>query len=200
MQEKQAMKLLKPMLAAWVLGATLMAGNVQAATMTLSPAKANAGIGGTTDLELHILDLGDGSAPSLGFFKLDIGFDPTVVGFQAVTYSDLLGDVDLDTTTSTRIGTGTIQIDNISLLDAAMLDALQPADFLLATLRFQGLAAGVSAFTMTAVELGDADGGSLAVDAINNAEIRVAAVPSPAPFALFIPCLLLLRRSRFKNN
>jgi hypothetical protein len=190
------MKLLKPMLAAVALGATLVVGNAQAAVMTLSPEIAPTEIGGSVDLELYILDLGGGTAPSLGFFKVDIGFDPAVVGFRSVTYSDLLGAVDVDTTTDTVVGTGTVKLDNFSLLFDTELDPLQPSNFLLATLTFDGLAGGESALTMSGVELGDAVGGSLTADTLNNAWIRVAAVPAPASIGLFAPLLLLLRRRR----
>lgn len=138
---------------------------------------------------LVISGLRDFSAPSLATFDVDVLFDSTILGFSSVTFGDpLLGDqLDLSgfgSLSSHTLGDGTLNLFELSLDDAAVLDALQAGSFTLASITFNALAAGRSPLDLFVDALGDSNADPLTAD-ITNGSVTVAA-PVPEPSTLLL--------------
>jgi len=113
---------------------------------------------------LVISGLTAGAAPSVSVFDLDVSFNPTILSFGSVAFGDpVLGDqldlLGLGSFTSTIVGVDTVNLLELSFDPAAVLNALQPGDFTLATLTFNTLANGISSLGVVVNALGDSNGG-----------------------------------------
>jgi hypothetical protein len=100
----------------------------------------------------------------------------------------------IETDIVTTVGTGSVSLDEFSFLSGFELDALQPADFTLATLQFSADAVGTSTLGFGAIDLSDAVGSTI-VPTLETGEITV--VPLPASLPLFLSalgCLFGIRR------
>jgi len=114
---------------------------------------------------------GLGRPPSVGAFDLEVVFDPVILSSTGVTFSSFLGDaVLLEALTDFRFLPGSVELAEVSLLLSAELDALQPANFTLATLSFSALTSGSTTLTFSEITLDDAFGNLL---------IGQKAVPEP---------------------
>ena len=155
-------------------------------------------VGELVDAELIISGLGDGGAPSLSTFDLEIGFDSAILAFESVTFGSYLGGTDpssFETSLGfTDYGTGTVNIFEISWLYANQasdpfcppgyppyLDDIQPSSFTLATLTFDTLFLGTSPLNISINTLGDVNGYPLAYN-LKSGNIKV--VPEPATLIL----------------
>jgi hypothetical protein len=108
------------------------------------PTSQSANNGNPLSVTLEIFGLSAGTAPSVGTFDFDLGFDPTLLSFMNATYGtgvDIFGLGDLQFTTP---GTGTVNLFEVSLDSASDINSFQPASFVLATLSFMALADGTS--------------------------------------------------------
>lgn len=194
-----------------MLGATalfLVALPSHAITLSIEPASQEVTAGATVSAYLVISGLGDGSAPSLGAFDVDVGFNPAILDLINVVFGN-----QLNTTPDLGFyipGTGTVNLSEVSLASVTELDESQAASFTLATLTFDSLAAGTSSLDITDNVLGDANGEELLVDDISNGSITVKsstqppAIPEPAILPLLgIGMLgmvaLTLRRGRLAS-
>lgn len=160
----------------------------QAVTLSFDPAFQGVLVGNQVDVDVVISGLGDGEAPSLGGFDLDIGFDQTILAFDSVTFGDpVLGDqLDpfiLGSDTATTPGVGTVNLYELSFDSVADLNYYQAAIFTLATLTFRTLALGTSSLDISFYELSDAYGDLLSAD-LESGSINVVPVPEPATFFL----------------
>jgi len=175
----------------------------QAVTLGFYPVSQDVLVGDPADVELVISGLGDYSPDSLSAFDLDIGFDPTILGFDSVTFGSCLGDpCSVETSHGfTDYGTGTVNIWELSWLYANQasdsfydplvpgsgyppyLDDIQPSSFTLATLTFDTLALGTSFLdiTINLCGLGDAYGDPLSADLLSGS---ISVVPEPATLLL----------------
>ena len=145
------------------------------------PSSQSVAAGSPVDVAIRITGLGNLSAPSLGTFDLDVGFDPAILSFSSVSYGDpALGDqldlLGLGSLTATTPGVGSVNLFELSLDLASDLDTLQAGDFTLATLTFDTASAGASALTITVNALGDALGDPLTAS-LGSGSINV---PEPA--------------------
>lgn len=170
------------------------AGSAQAISLALVPVFQEVGVGGSVEVALAVSGLGNGAAPSVSVFDVDVGFNPSVLAFDSVVYGDpVLGDqLDLlvGSVTATTPGTGTVNLFELSLDAQADLDALQAASFTLATLRFHAAGPGSSVLGLSLNALGDAAGDPLMAD-LAGATVRVRSdggVPIPEPGS----CVLLI--------
>jgi hypothetical protein len=107
--------------------------------------------------------LGDGVAPSLGTFDINVNFDPTILEFSDVHYEDpILGNqldlFGLGSSVTTTPGVGVINLFELSRDPPGDLNALQAKAFILAQVTFNALAAGASPLSLTTNALGDASG------------------------------------------
>ena len=163
----------------------------QAVTLSLQPSSPTIQIGGTTTVDLRISGLGNFAPPSLGAFAVEVTFDNGILNYLGVSYGSLLGNPADPTETDivTTPVVGSISLEEISLLQGVFLDSQQPADFVLATLSFQGIGLGISTLGFGSIDLSDAGFPANTIQAtLDLASITVipfSAIPVP-------PTILLL--------
>lgn len=175
-----------------VIGAILAFCEVSPAsalTLGFNPSIQSVSVGSTTTVDLVISGLGNGVAPSLGTFDLDIGFNPSTLGFSGATFGNQLdlfglGDVQLVTP-----GVGTVNLFELSLELPLDLESLQADTFTLATLSFNALAIGSSPLSISVNALGDANGDPLPYALVSrsidvNANDNPGSVPEPTTWLL----------------
>ncbi len=155
-------------------------GVAQAITLSLSTAQHT---GTTLTTDLRIADLGDGIAPSLSTYDLDIQFDATHLAYSSTQFGDsaLGNQLDLFGFSSeynaSQTATGRINLFEISLDLASDLNDLQAESFTLATLSFKVLRAGNSLLTPSINVLGDAQGNALSAS-VNSSQVSTVPVPA----------------------
>lgn len=160
-----------------------------------------AGTGDTFSLDLVVSDLGNFGPDSLGTFDISVGFEASVLSFVSYSLGDFLGDVDLSEAVDASAGDvgGAVNLAEVSLLSLVDLDALQPGEFILATLEFDviNLAAGemTQLSVLSGSILGDAFGAPITVTGLGSATVE--AVPVPGTLVLLSASLfgwLMLKR------
>ena len=165
----------------------------QAALIELVPSTSTLAVGDSIDLELRISGLGDGVAPSLGTYDIDIIHDAGVLQLNAVAIGDpVLGDqLDLSgfgTITSVLFLGNGVNLFELSFDSASDLDDFQAPAFTLATLTYQGIGAGVGALMLNVIALGDSLGDEIDFETAG-ASITVLGsqqVPEPGGMALLM--------------
>ncbi len=163
---------------------TLSVGRVDAISLSLDPVSQAILPGGTAAVDLSISGLAAGGAPSLGAFRVEVTFDPSILTFDSVAFGGFLGfptdpfetDVFVDTTLP-----GAVLLDEFSFLFDFELDALQPDAFTLASLSFTGSGLGVGTLGYGLVDLSDGIGFTL-TPSLTTASVSV--VPEPGTFLL----------------
>ena len=183
-----------------MIGLLTTAGSLEAAVeLSLSPPEQTVQAGVPFSLALKVAGLGNGEAPSLSTFDLEVSYDSAALEFQAAGFGDpLLGDqLEL-------VGPGAITEADSSLMDtvslfelsldsAADLNSLQASEFTLATLTFSGLTWGATPLSVSISALGDSDGFPLTADVLG---ATVTIVPEASTFALVSLGLLALATAR----
>ncbi len=176
-----------------MLGAALLllsAGRATAATLQFDPAVQTVSAGSTVTVELVISDLGNGAAPSLSAFDLDVTFDDSILSFLGFVFGDpILGDqldlLGLGSITGVLPGAGTVNVFEVSFDPPADLNGLQADAFTLGTLSFSALSTGVSDLGLSVNDLGDAGGDPVAVELVGG-RVAVSAVAVPGPPSLLL--------------
>jgi len=182
---------------ALLLLALLFAARGEAVSIGLDPSPVATSAGSTFTLDLVVAGLGDGAAPSLGSYDLDVLFDASVLALDAVAFGALLGGPADSLQAAAEIVAGTWDVSELSLLSPSELDALQPTSFVLATLSFSALAAGTTSVTLTGLA-GDAFGRALDLQ-LGAARVEIAGgavVPEPGAALLFACGALAVARAR----
>jgi hypothetical protein len=172
-----------------------------AAIITLSPDNTAPSVGNSLQVDVGISGLGNGAAPSLGAFLVELVFDDTLSTFDSAVYGPFLGDTDplsFETDIFTTSGPGFVSLDEFSFLFDFELDALQADAFTLATVSFDVIDAGSSFIDFGFVDLSTADGQVLIPDELIGATIDAqpsAAVPLHNTLILLCSgfCLLISR-------
>ena len=172
----------------------------KAITISFQPETVNVIMGDSFLVDLIIEDLGDGKAPSLSTFDIDILFDPTVLGVDDTdTDSDgVIDSVSIDPTGQLDIlglgsnwlsasitSPGKLNVYDLSLDSESDLNDNQADSFKLATITFDAVGVGSSILSIGSITLGDAAVNSLKVDLLKKGSVNVAPVPEPAT------CLLM---------
>jgi hypothetical protein len=126
-------------------------------------------------------------APSLGGFDFDVTFDPNILKLSNVVFGDpkrgdqldlfRLGSIKL-----TDLGVGTVNLFELSLNSASILNWLQAPKFTLATLYFDPIAVGYSPLEFSDFLFADAKGSNLVPDHVGHGAVNV--VPEPATLLL----------------
>jgi hypothetical protein len=173
----------------------------RAISLTLVSTAPVVAVGETVGVAVQIAGLGDGVAPSLSAFDIEVNFDPAILALSSISYGDpLLGDqLDLlgsGSIISTTVGFGVVGLSELSLDSSDILDLFQVGEFTLATITFVAVEGGVGLLGLTANALADANGDPL-VAAISDGSIAV--IPEPSTILLVgIPLagLLVVRRKR----
>ncbi len=166
---------------------------LSAAMLTLEPPTRSVAVGDPVEVAVRISDLGDGIAPSLGAFDLNFHFNPSLLSFDSVVVGDpVLGDIvgpvlgSMNGIAVDAAG-GLINVFSLSLDDAVDLDTLQPADFILASVRFSAVNPGLGSFELSDVILGDALGAELIPTGLGTASVDIAAIVPPTAIPEMAP-------------
>jgi hypothetical protein len=163
----------------------------------------------TVATTIFVEGLGNNTAPSLGAFDIDFQFDSTRLILDAVLFGPLLGSPDNlrygntsgtltpiefgagEAITGASLLTGGVNLFEVSLLDVASLDALQPSRVPVLVLFFDGIGEILNVnpdtlgFGLSVNALSDAFGNELVVDSIGF-------IPVPAPSTLSLLAIGLL--------
>ena len=174
-----------------------------ALVISLDPSTQTVAPGAGLAVDLNISGLGLGSAPSLGAWDVDIGFDTSILSFTGASFGNQLDLFGLGSINGAFDLGGVLDIFEISLDLPADLDLLQADAFTLATLSFDALSVGMSALTLSIDELADSLGDPLVPSQVLGAIVTVRQpvipVPEPGTLALFVVGLagltVLQRRS-----
>jgi hypothetical protein len=172
---------------------------VQAQTLSLLPSTSVVPLGSSFSLDLRISGLGNGTSPSLGVYDIDLLFNPGLVSFSNVTFSnglDVLGLGSVQVVTPTM---GSVNLYELSLDLPQDLNLLQPASFTLATVSFQTLALGTAGFSLFANAMGDADGNPLTVS-LQGTSVAIVPVPEPSAYVLMLAGLAVLGCARLRER
>lgn len=182
------MQFIKKSLIAAVLAGAL-AAPAWSASLDFVPTSASFAEGSSVSVDVVISGLAAGE--QLGAFDLVVSFDPAFVGLSAYQLGNQLGDTSLFE--SIDASAGNLDAGRFNLAQISFLWDLttQPAAFTLATLTFNGLAAGQTALSFSDVTLGDALGAPLAAD-LGSTLLNVTAVPEPGSAAMLLAGLGLL--------
>ena len=119
-----------------------------AVLLSVQPDTTFAANGDLVSLDIVVSGLGNFGPDSLGAFDVFMGYDATVLSFSGYSLNNLLGDLGGQAIDSSAgdLG-GSVNIAEVSLLAAAMLDALQPDEFIMASLNFDVLDLAIGATT-----------------------------------------------------
>jgi hypothetical protein len=163
----------------------------EAVTIGLEPVASSATVGSLLDLRFVISGLGSGAAPSLSAFEVDIAFDGDILAFEQVTFGDpALGDqLDLSgfgSLTEAVPGPGVVTLIGISVDDPIDLDASQADTFVVATLVFRAVGAGLAPVDISRAILGDAAGTELPSLMTPPATVEVTGIAVPEPALLWL--------------
>ncbi|NOU14232.1 MAG: hypothetical protein HOO92_09790 [Methylococcaceae bacterium] len=146
--------------------------------------------GNSVNLGLVISGLGSASAPSLGGYDFDIGFDPAHLSFDSAVFGDSVLGNQLDLSnfgsnyTTANVGSpGLLNLSELSFDAISDLNTLQADSFTLATLSFNVLNPGTSQLDITINTLSDADGSALLA---NNTSVAITTVPVPGAVWLML--------------
>jgi hypothetical protein len=167
----------------------------QAATISVLPASQTVSVGSAAIVDLAASGFTSGTAPSIGTYDVNVGFDPSLLAFVSATFGTGLDVLGLGSIQTVTPGFGTVNLFELSFDTPADLNALQPNTFRLATLVFNAVAPGTSPLMLTANALGDATGAGLPASVSNGSVVIGAptAVPEPAAWLLLMTgCLPLL--------
>jgi hypothetical protein len=155
----------------------------QALVIGFAPGSQSVPFGGVATVELTAGDLGGPTA--IGVWDVTVAFDPSILSFGSATFGSGLDIWGLGSIQSVTLGTGTLNLFELSLDLPEDLELYQPDSFTLATLTFDTLAAGTSPLTITAAIIGDAWG--LPLDpTLGDGSITVVSTSVPEPGTLLL--------------
>ena len=177
----------------------IFTGQAQAILLEFDPAIQDVTLGSSVDVDLVISGLGDGIAPSVGSFDLDISFDESILGLTFVAFGNELDLFGLGSIRGVSGESGSVNLFEISLDSPSDLDTFQPGSFTLATLTFDAIAAGTSSLGISTLILADSLGSPLIADTATGS-IAVRRVPEPATLALLSLGLVGLGVARHKKK
>ena len=175
--------------------------------LSISPQSQTDPIGSAVQVQVAVSGLGHNAAPSLGAYDFNIAFNPAVLSFSSLTFGDSIKGDQLDLSHIGSISgfsipaTGQVEVFEISLDAATLLDSSQADSFILTTLQFTTVTAGSSSLLPSANSVSDSQGSSLNT-VLQPARIIVTATPEPSTFALFSLALgcLIWRRARRNSS
>jgi len=175
--------------------------NVFSASISFNPAVPSVNQGDLVTVDVMMNDLQAPVATELGAFALTVGFDQSILAFESLVYSGFLGDTldPFETSITTGVNVGSINLDNFSFLFDFELEALQGPSFVLASLTFSALNIGSSALIFSGLEFSDGFFADITADvSATTGVVNVSAVPVPGALMLLISGFLTFVLSRKK--
>ncbi|MDX1541408.1 MAG: hypothetical protein R3349_08380 [Geminicoccaceae bacterium] len=140
-------------------------------------------------VDVNFSGLGDGMAPSVGAFDVDVtNSNPAVLQFDSAIFGNALGTPSGQAITSAGGTQSSIDLFEVSLLSEADLNAMQPASFTAGTLAFTAIQPGQSTLALVLNEIGDALGNPLGGITVGS-PLGVTVTPLPAAIAVLVPAL-----------
>lgn len=142
---------------------------------------------------VRISGLGDGVAPSVGAYDLDVSFNNQILNAVGVSFFPFLSTGLQTSVRDFTITPGSVDFFEVSLLTDQELDNVQPDSFILAGIFFNTKNVGMSTFNFSDAQVSDAFGNSLPVSTASatlNVTSPVAPVPEPTMFLLLSAGLL----------
>jgi Cohesin domain len=189
-EEARIMKLRSAIVLAAMVCFPTLAG---AAVIQLLPANLNVAAGDTVSIDVVISGLG---SSVVGDFDVDISFDPTKLSLTSYALGSALGDVaaaDALDFSLGLVGSGLLNLAEVSLLSPAALDGLQTEPFALATILFKVTALALGTTTLIDVSivhaLGDGAGLPIAVSSVAGSTLTGSGpgvAPEPALTSLLL--------------
>lgn len=155
---------------------------VNAVTLDLLPETQSVTVGQSVIIDVQISELGNNIAPSVGGFSLELNYDPTVLTFNDLIFSELInlsgsGIQSIDSSIP-----GTILFGDVSLDFPEDLNAAQPDVFNLANIEFIGSGVGTnSPLTLSIIELLDENFDEFASVTQNDAIVTVSSATTQVP-------------------
>ena len=146
----------------------LLASSAQAFELSISPPNQGGSVGSPVNAAVQVSGLGNGTAPSLGAYDINVNFDPNVLSYQSFNFGTQLGGPANSVQSTSQPTGGTINLAEVSLLPAGSLNQSQPGTFALGNLQFTATAPGQSPLSFGNVTFADADGNNLVVFKTNN--------------------------------
>lgn len=177
--------------------------NLFAGSITLSVLSSSSEVVANQDVTatIEIQGLQSGSnGPALGAYDFLLNYNSALLTDPVVTFGDpVLGDELASaypslTCVGTNCGAATgypLEIGEVSLEPAALLESSEPSAFTLATVTFKADASGAVDFSLSDVTLSDANGNALTVGSTATPEPRTGIL---IPAAMALGGLLLRRR------
>ncbi|MEE9411941.1 MAG: autotransporter domain-containing protein, partial [Methylococcales bacterium] len=116
--------------------ALLLSTQLQAVTLGFFPSTANVTPGSPFSVDLRISDIDANTA--IGDYDFDINFDSSLLSIATddVVFGNQLQQAGVDSFRSVSVVSGQLNISEVSLNDAAVLNAMQSDEFTVATLNF----------------------------------------------------------------
>lgn len=158
-----------------------------AINVSISPVTQDASVSDDVEVKIVVSGLGNGAAPSLGAYDLDLFFNPSLLDISSIFFGNQLDILGLGSFQLVTPGVGSVNLVEFSLDTPAELDTLQAGDFILAYVHFTALAPGTSLLSLSVNVFGDALGDPLAVEPISDAGVTITGqttVPEPGTLAL----------------
>jgi len=161
--------------------------SARAVTITVDPLAGDIGIGELVEVQVAISGLGHLEAPSIGAIDLDLFFDSAILS----PVDGSLGDPDLgdqlDVLGLGSLAIATIDVGSINFFELSFdlpadLESLQVGSFVIGSVIFEGLSAGVSALSLSVNSIADAHGDPLLVDTVVGSSVTV--IPEPSTILL----------------
>jgi hypothetical protein len=183
-----------------VLAGWLLLSGIEANALLLEFRPSNQSVisGGTLTADLWIR--GSDPKSGVGAYDVTVNFDPVFLAFDSVSQGTHLGDTVGPFITSMP---DSISIADISLeTPADLLRLQQVSDFLLGSLHFNTLTAGLSRLDISHAVLGDVNGDRIMVDSLGSANIEVLpnAIPEPGTLLLLAIGLGILAIKNRKSS
>ena len=161
--------------------AFLLSTHIHAITLGFFPSSANLNAGDPFSVDLRISDVGDNTA--IGDYDFNVNFESSQLSISDtdVVFGNQLQQGGVDSLRSVTVGDGQLNISEVSLTDARILNASQSDEFTVATLNFSADQLGVSELSVSVNSLGDQNGAALDTPSLNSAAINISSLSNLTP-------------------
>lgn len=170
---------------AWLVACALLPLHSEALEISLWPSSQLVALGQAVQVQVQVAGLGDGVAPSLGGYDLDLHYSDFALSLQDVVLCDPVKLCQLDlggfgsVSSIQGLNGSPLSVAEVSLDAPELLEGAQADSFILFTATFWVLELGQSSLSLTVHGLVDAQGQALTAST-HGAFITVPEPPVPA--------------------